>query len=158
MKVSTNRPFQIVYSVFEHEYLGYLFESFVVQLDDQGEFTFQFQNISSKNAAEFQNGLDEKDYKLIKWMDTIQQDAIVQKYATKKMKSDEFFSKTYDKEKGNKQLQEVISTHIEEVRRKIIPEIRWKLLFEMGNDGNPTWNPIEIMPQKATVMFHFFKV
>ena len=157
MKVSTNRPFQIVYSVFEHEYLGYLFESFVVQLDDNGGFTFQFQNISSKNASEFQNGLDEKDYQLIQWMDTIQQDAIVQKYATKKMKPDEFFSKIYDKEKGNKQIQELISIQIEGIRRKIIPELRWKLLFEMGNDGNPTWSPIEIMPQKATVMFHFFK-
>ena len=65
MKVSTSNPFQIVYSLFEHEYLGYLFESFVVQLDDNGRLTLQHQNISAQNASDFAKGLDDTDYKLI---------------------------------------------------------------------------------------------
>ena len=77
MNVSPERPFQIIYSLFEHEYLGYLFESFVVQLDEKGRLTFSHQNISSKNAKEFACGLDEQDYELIKLMDSMQQDAVV---------------------------------------------------------------------------------
>ncbi len=57
MKVSTSKPFQIIYSLFEHEYLGYLLESFVVQLDDKGKLTLQHQNISAQNAGEFAKGL-----------------------------------------------------------------------------------------------------
>ena len=72
MKVSASQPFQIIYSLYEHEYLGYLFESFVIHLDDKGKLTLQHQNISSKNAKEFANGLDETDYVLIDLMDSMQ--------------------------------------------------------------------------------------
>ena len=50
MKVSPDQPFQIVYSLFEHEYLGFLFESFVIQLNEKGNLTFSHQNISAQNA------------------------------------------------------------------------------------------------------------
>ena len=87
MKVSTAQPFQLIYSLYQHEYLGYLFESFVIQLDDKGRLTLQHQNISSKNAPEFASGLDENDYKLIKLMDEIQQEAVVLKFYKKKTKT-----------------------------------------------------------------------
>ena len=76
MRVSPSQPFQIIYSLFQHEDLGYLFESFVVQLDEKGRLTFQHQNISSLNAEEFEQGLDENDYELIRLMDNIHQDAV----------------------------------------------------------------------------------
>ena len=79
MKVSTSNPFQIIYSLFEHEYLGYLLESFVVQLADNGGLTLQHQNISTQNASEFASGLDETDYKLIELMDAMQQDVVIRK-------------------------------------------------------------------------------
>ena len=61
MKVSTLQPFQIVYSLFEHEYLGFLFEVFVVQLNSKGELTLQNQSVSSKNLAEFSERIDADD-------------------------------------------------------------------------------------------------
>ena len=93
MKVSTSNPFQIIYSLFEHEYLGYLFESFVVQLDDKGRLTLKHQNISSQNAAEFSEGLDETDYKLIEQMDSMQQDVVIRKFYKGKIKPRDFFAK-----------------------------------------------------------------
>ena len=76
MKVSPDQPFKLIYSLFQHEYLGYILESFVVKLDAKGNLTFSHQNISSKNAKEFASGLDEADYELIKYMDSMQQDQI----------------------------------------------------------------------------------
>ena len=61
MIVDPDQPFQLIYSIFSHEYLGLLFESYVVPLDDKGRLTYAYQNISSANAREFDSGLDEQD-------------------------------------------------------------------------------------------------
>lgn len=155
MKVSAEQPFQLVYSLFSHEFLGLLFESFVVQLDEKGRLSFAHQNISFINAPEFASGLDETDYKLIKWMDEMQQDAVVKKFNTKKLKPKEYLRKIYDPKTENKVIQELIELKLEGLRAKILENLYGKRLFEMGNDGNPIWKEIEIMPQKATVLFHF---
>jgi SNF2 family DNA or RNA helicase len=155
MKVSTSKPFQIIYSLYAHEYLGYLIESFVVQVDDMGRLSFLHQNISAKNAGEFASGLDERDYELIRLMDDMQQETVIKKFYAKKIKPNDFFLKIYDKEKGNKLLQEEIERYLEQKRAQILELIEGKKLFEMGNDGEPAWRAIEIMPQLATVLFHF---
>jgi len=155
MNISAQDKFQIIYSIFKHEYLGFLFESFVVKVDDKGQLTLQHQNISSLNANEFSSGLDEIDFELIKLMDGMQQEAIVKKYASVVTKPSEFFPKVFDEEKGNKALQQLIDIHLKNIRAKILPLLLGKFVFEMGNDGEPTWRKLEVMPEKASVLFHF---
>lgn len=155
MKVSSAQPFQIVYSLYQHEYMGFLFESFVIHVDKFGKLTFQHQNISSQNAEEFESGLDETDFELIKLMDSIQQEAIIRRFSKKYVKPADFFLKIYDKEKGNKEIREEIERFIERRRSKILSLIKGKELYEMGNDGEPAWRKIEIMPKNASVLFHF---
>ena len=155
MKVSPEQPFEIVYALFSHEFLGLLFESFAVQLDEKGRLSYAYQNISHVNAHEFASGLDMMDYKLIQWMDEMQQDSIVKKHNPKKLKPKEFLRKIYDPKTENKSVQELIEAKLEGLRAKILENLHGKRLFEMGNDGNPTWREISIMPEKATVLFHF---
>lgn len=155
MKVSTSNPFQIVYSLFEHEYLGYLFESFVVQLNDNGRLTLQHQNISAQNASDFAKGLDDMDYQLIELMDAIQQDAVVKKFYSGQIKPRDFFYKIYKSDKSDKPLQGEIQRYLEKRRAMILQQISGKQLFEMGNDGEPTWKQIEVLKPKSTVLFHF---
>ena len=157
MKVSPNSPFQLIYTLFEHPYLGYLFESFVIQLNDLGNLTFSHQNISAANAAEFASGLDEKDYELIKTMDSMQPDVVVKKFEKKKIKPDDYFLKTFDPNTGDERIQKQMLDYVERRRAIILPLLQGKRLFEMGNDGEPAWKEIEILPQKATVLFHFRK-
>lgn len=157
MKVSASHPFQIIYSVFLHEYLGFIFESYIVHLDEKGKLTFQHQNISSKNAREFSRGLDDRDFELIDIMDSMQQENIVRKFSAKYMKPEEFFAKTYDKNKGNALLQDQIEDYMEKRRAKILEKIKGKKLFEMGNDGEPAWKPIEVLEQRASIQFHFMR-
>ena len=71
MIVNSDQPFQIVYAIFSHEFLGLLLESYVVQVDEQGRLSYAYQNISSANAKEFDSGLDKNDYELIKLMDSM---------------------------------------------------------------------------------------
>jgi len=155
MKVSTTKSFKLVYSLFQHEYLGYLFESYVIQLDSKHRFTFLHQNISAKNAGEFGEGLDQKDYELIRLMDSMQQDRIVQKFYKRKIKTWDFFLKIYDPGKGNKVIQEEIAKYLESKRARILALLKGKNLFEMGNDGEPAWREIDIVKEKASVLFHF---
>ena len=155
MKVSAEKPFEIVYSLFSHEFLGLLFESFVVQLDEKGRLSFAHQNISSINAPEFTAGLDDMDYTLIKWMDDMQQESVVKKFNHKKLKPKEYLRKIYDPKTENKAIQELIELKLEGLRAKVLEHLKGKRLFEMGNDGNPIWREIEIMPEKASVLFHF---
>jgi SNF2 family DNA or RNA helicase len=157
MKVSASQPFQIIYSLYQHEYLGFVFESYIVHLDDKGKLTYQHQNISQKNAREFSKGLDDRDFELIEITDSMSQEAIVKKFSVKFMKPEEFFSKTYDKTKGNEMIQEQIEDYMEKKRAKILDKMKGKILFEMGNDGEPTWRKIEVLEKRASIQFHFMR-
>lgn len=155
MKVAPDQPFQLIYSLFEHEYLGYLFESFVVQLNEKGDLTFSHQNISAQNASEFDKGLDADDYQLIKLMDEMQQKAVYKHFHKKKLKQNEFFLKVFDLKNGDNLLKDEIDRYLERRRSKILALMKGKQLFEMGKDGEPTWKQITIADEKATVLFHF---
>jgi SNF2 family DNA or RNA helicase len=157
MKVSAKKPFQLIYSLFAHEYLGYLVESFVIQLDASNRLTYQHQNISSKNAKEFASGLDDDDYKIIGLMDSIQQDAVLKQFQTKKLKPADFFSKTFDKEKGDKNLQLLIADYIDGKKSEIFPLLQDKEIYVMGNDGEPAWKKVTTSTEPATVLFHFYR-
>ncbi|HEY8936156.1 MAG TPA: SNF2-related protein [Cyclobacteriaceae bacterium] len=157
MKVSSSQPFQIIYSLYLHEYLGFIFESYIVHLDDKGKLTYQHQNISTKNAREFSKGLDDRDFELIDLMDSMSQDNIVKKFSPKIMKPEEFFAKTFDKTKGNELIQEQIEDYMEKRRAKVLEKLKGKQLFEMGNDGEPTWKKIEVQEARASIQFHFMR-
>lgn len=157
MKVSPDQPFELIYSLYDHEYLGYLIESFVVQLNDKRELTYSHQNISAKNAKEFAAGLDENDFKIIKLMDQIQQDQVANHFQKKKQKPEEFFLKVYDNKAGDEVLQKEIAGYVERRISQILSLIEGKRLFEMGKDGEPAWKEIEVVDEKATILFHFRK-
>ncbi|MDR6564982.1 MULTISPECIES: DEAD/DEAH box helicase [unclassified Arcicella] len=158
MKVSTSQPFQIIYSILNHEYLGYLFEAFVVQLDDKQELTLLNQNVSIKNINEFAHGLDENDLQLVKLIDYLQSENIYKKFVgSKKRTVVDFFLKVYDQQKGEKALQEIIASYVEKIKAEMLPLLLGKQLFIMGGDGNPIWQKVEVLPEKATVFFHFMR-
>ncbi|NLR94512.1 DEAD/DEAH box helicase [Flammeovirga agarivorans] len=158
MKVSTSQPFQLVYSLFQHQFLGYLFESFVVQLNKENKLTLQHQNISSRNAHEFSSKLDQTDYELITLMDEIQPEAIVNRFGGKKrMKPNTFFLTIFDENKGDKVLQKKILDFVEKQRSNILGKLYGKMVFEMGKDGDPIFKTIRVQKQKAEIEFRFWR-
>jgi hypothetical protein len=116
MIVSTKQPFQLVYSIFQHQYLGLLFETFVIQLNDKGEFTYSYQNVSAKNIEEFAERLDPVDFELVEIIDDMTQDGILQQYNTKRLSSVDFFLKNYGPEKGDRNLVLSIEAQVEKLK------------------------------------------
>lgn len=158
MIVDAEKPFQIVYSIFSHEYLGLLIESFVVQIDDKGRLSYAYQNISSANAKEFDSGLDKRDYELIKLMDSMQPDLIIKPHIKRKnMRPKEYLQRIFDPKTEDLKLQELLEQGLEMRRSKILPKLIGKRLFEMGSDGNPTWREITVNPEPASIKFNFYR-
>ena len=90
MKVSAAQPFQVIYSLYQHEHLGFIFETYIVHVDDKGKLTYQHQNISSKNAREFSKGLDSRDFELIEAIDGMHADNLMKYLGKKSIKPEEF--------------------------------------------------------------------
>ncbi|GAB3588490.1 DEAD/DEAH box helicase [Hymenobacter daeguensis] len=155
MKVSTAEPFQIVYSLFEHEFLGHLFAAYVVQLGPRGQLTLQHQTVSGKNAHEFAAALDATDFELVELCDQIQQEAVVKEFWPRKIATAEFFLKTYHAEKGDKPMQEAIAKYVQARMAGLLARLAGKRVFIMGRDGEPTWREIGMAPAKASILFHF---
>ncbi|WP_289031503.1 SNF2-related protein [uncultured Algoriphagus sp.] len=159
MIVDSSQPFQIVYSIFNHEFLGLLFESFVVQIDDKGRLSLAYQNISSANASEFDSGLDTKDYELIKLMDAMQPEEVLKPLlpAERKVRPKDYVQQVFDPKTENKAVQELLQKRLERQRAEILPKLIGRRLFEMGSDGSPTWKEIEVLPEPTSIIFHFHK-
>ncbi|GAB4336015.1 MAG: hypothetical protein OHK0038_14080 [Flammeovirgaceae bacterium] len=155
MEVSTLKPFTIVYSLYSRQYLGYYIEPLAVQLDDHNKMMLCHQSISPTNAKEFEAKLDTNDYEAIELIDSMKPEVLTKKFCTskKKLTPDEFILSTFDKEKGDKNLQKYILDYLETKRAKLLPFLRKKKIFESAND-DPIHRTISYQEEKATVMFH----
>jgi SNF2 family DNA or RNA helicase len=109
------------------------------------------------NAEEFSSGLDDNDYELINIMDSMQQESVVKHFSKKKIKPDEFFLKTFGNPKSNEMLIKEIEQYMERRRSRILPLVIGKRVFEMANDGEPTWKELNVLDEPATVRFHFMR-
>src|SRR5690606_26288421 len=98
LRVDSNKPCQIVYSLCKHEYLSYLIEPHIVQLNPNGEFSFTYQRIFSNTAIEFNQYLDDTDRKLIKLLEDVEQGNVIRRYHKKAVRPLEFFTKTFNEE------------------------------------------------------------
>jgi len=151
LRVDSSKACKIVYSLCKHEYLGYLIEPHIVQLNPQGDFSFTYQRIFTHTAEEFHSFLTEIDYKLIRILDDIEQDSIIKKYYKKLIRPTEFFTKVFD------------SKFYENVRPKIEKKLAEALeilktkneLYVMDKDGWPVERKIELATEPASILFHF---
>ena len=159
MKIAPNKPFQVVYSLLSHECLGYLFDVFVVQLNDKGALTWEYQTLTSRNFHEFEHALDERDRTAVGLIESMKPVAVFEKFNTSKRKTmEEFYLKTWDAEKGEKEIQEAVMSVIEKKRGQIFGLIcPDKTLFIMGNDGNPMRQAVQIEAEAVDVLFHFMR-
>ncbi|TPG64377.1 DEAD/DEAH box helicase [Hymenobacter nivis] len=155
MKVSSTEPFQIVYSLFEHEFLGHLFAAYLVQRGPKGQLTLLHQTASARNAPEFACGLDAVDFELIELCDQLQQEAVIKEFWPRKIAAADFFLKTYNPDKGDKPLQDAVARYVQTRMAAVLARLHGKQVFIMGRDGEPTWREIALAPVPASVLFHF---
>ncbi len=151
LRVDSSKAYKIVYSLCKHEYLGYLIEPHIVQLNPNGDFSFTHQRIFSHTAEEFKACLTDIDYKLISILDHIEQDAIIKKHYKKQIRPSEFFLKIFDAKTYDS-----IRPKIEKKLAEALELLKDKNeLYVMDKDGWPVERKIELATSPASILFHF---
>ena len=150
LRVDSNKPCRLVYSICKHEYLGYLIEPHIVQLNPHGDFSLTHQRLFTTTAKEFSQHLDECDFKLIKLLEETEQGHIIKRFYKKPIRPIEFFTKIFDEK-----LNEVIRPKIEKKIAEALKLLKGKPLFVMGKEGWPVDKSVTIAEEEATVLFHF---
>ncbi|MCE2786484.1 MAG: DEAD/DEAH box helicase [Sphingobacteriales bacterium] len=156
MLVVNTQPFDLVYTLINHPYLGCIIEPHVVQKNSLGKFTLTHQRIFSKTSSYFSNNIDVQDEEIIKILDELDDDHVFRKFYTdgkKKIKTAEFF--TNEKYCSKELFNDRIRPYIEQRLNKALNLLRGKTIYRMGNDNNPTSQSITVADEKASVLFHF---
>lgn len=150
LRVDSSKPFKVVYSLCKHEYLGYLIEPHVVQLNPDGDFSLTHQRLFTNTAKEFASDFDEADHKLIKLLEETEQGHLIKRYYKKAIRPIEFFSKIYDEK-----LHATIRPKIEKRLVEALSLLANKPIYLMSKEGWPVERPLAVASEPATVLFHF---
>lgn len=150
LRVDSSKPCQIIYAVARHEYLSYVIEPHVVQLNPNGEFSLTYQRLFSNTAKEFAHCIDETDIKLIKILDELEQGNIIKRYYKKPVRPFEFFGKIF-----NEQLFDTIRPKMEKRMVEALNLLPGKQIYQMSKEGYPAGKKLQIATEAASVLFHF---
>ena len=149
-RVDSRKPCQIIYAIAKHEYLSYVIEPHIVQLNPNGEFSFTHQRLFSNTAKEFIHCIDETDIKLVKILEEIEQANLIKRFYKKPIRPREFFTKIF-----TAQLFETIRPKIEKRMADALSLLGNKQIFLMSKEGYPVGRKLQIATETATVLFHF---
>jgi superfamily II DNA or RNA helicase len=150
LRVDSSKPCQIIYAIARHEYLSYVIEPHIVQLNPNGEYSLTHQRLFSNTAHEFAHCIDETDIKLVKILEEIEQGNLIKKFYKKPIRPFEFFTKIF-----NEQLFDTIRPKIEKRMAEALNLIGDKPIYLMSKEGYPAERKLEIASEQATVLFHF---
>ncbi len=150
LRVDSTKPCQLIYAIARHEYLSYVIEPHIVQLNPNGEFSLTHQRLFSNTAKEFIHCLDEVDLKLIKILEEIEQGNVIKKFYKKPIRPFEFFTKVF-----TEQLFDTIRPKMEKRMAEALDMMGDKQIYLMSKEGYPAERKLKIAEEPATVLFHF---
>ena len=150
LRVDSSKPCQIIYAIARHEYLSYVIEPHIVQLNPNGEFSLTYQRLFSNTASEFAPYLDDTDFKLVKLLEEMEQGNVIKRFYKKPIRPTEFFNKIF-----TDQLFDVIRPKIEKRMAEALNLLTTKKIYLMSKEGYPAERKLQIAEESASVLFHF---
>jgi len=150
LRVDSEKPCKIVYSICKHEFLGFLIEPHVVQLNSDEGFSLTYQRLFSTTAQEFSSILEETDFKLIKLLEETEQGHIIKRYHKKAIRPVEYFRTIFD--------EKIYDTIRPKIEKKIVEALKLignRDLYLMSKEGWPVERKLSIATEPASVLFHF---
>jgi SNF2 family DNA or RNA helicase len=150
LRVDSTKPCKLIYSIARHEYLSFVIEPHVVQLNPNGEFSLTHQRLFSNTAKEFGSCIDETDLKLVKILEEIEQGNLIKKFYKKPIRPFEFFTKIF-----NEHLFETIRPKMEKRMAEALTMLGDKPIYLMSKEGYPAERKLQIADEPASVLFHF---
>ena len=150
LRVDSSKPCQIIYAIAKHDYLSYVIEPHIVQLNPNGEFSLTHQRLFSNTAKEFCEFLDETDIRLIKLLEEMEQGNVIKRYYKKPIRPFEFFSKIF-----NEQMFDMIRPKLEKRIAEALSLLCGKQVYQMSKEGYPGERKLQLATEAASVLFHF---
>jgi superfamily II DNA or RNA helicase len=150
LRVDSTKPCQLIYAIARHEYLSFVIEPHVVQLNPNGEFSLTHQRLFSNTAKEFGSCIDDTDLKLIKILEEIEQGNLIKKFYKKPIRPFEFFTKIF-----NEQLFDTIRPKMEKRMAEALNMLGDKPIYLTSKEGYPAERKLQIATEPASVLFHF---
>jgi superfamily II DNA or RNA helicase len=150
LRVDSSKPCQIIYAIAKHDYLSYVIEPHIVQLNPNGEFSLTHQRLFSNTAKEFCEFLDDTDIKLVKLLEEMEQGNVIKRYYKKPIRPFEFFSKVF-----NEQMFDMIRPKIEKRIAEALSLLCNKQVYQMSKEGYPGERKLQLATEAASVLFHF---
>lgn len=150
MRVDARKPYALVYSFCKHEFLGFLIEPHVVQLNQDGSLSLTHQRIFTATASEYNSVLSDQDWKLIGLFDKIEQAQVIKRFHKKNVRPSVYFSEVFNEEKAQK-----IRPWIENVLTKALSLLKEKPLYLMSKEGYPASEKLTLAEEPCSVLFHF---
>ncbi len=148
--VDSSKKFKVVYSIYNHEYLGCLFSSHVVQLLDNGSLSLSHQALMPENMSQFDHMLDDDDRKIVRHLDKLTNDEVVKKFGGTVRNIKEFFSKRFHEE-----VKATVLRYVDRLMLEAIPLLKDKDLYTSSKDGYPARSSVKIVDDLAAVRFCF---
>ncbi|MBC7744296.1 MAG: DEAD/DEAH box helicase [Flavobacterium sp.] len=150
LRIDSSKPCKVVYAICKHEYLGYLIEPHVVQLNANGDFSLTYQRLFSNTAEEFSSILNDLDFKLIKLLEETEQSHLIKRFHKKPIRPLEYFSTIF-----NETLYDIFRVKIDKRIVEALSLLQNKEIFLMGKEGWPAEKRLNIANEPASVLFHF---
>lgn len=147
------QPFQLIYSLGEHPYLGFIIEPHIVQLNQNGSLSLTFKRVFSTTVKDFYPNIEASDLELIKLLDEIEQTNLIKKYHKAAIRPIDFFAKFY-----TPQVADYFRQKVEKRMLKILDALAKdnKPLYLMSEkDGYPAQSRLHIADESTSVLFHF---
>ncbi|RMG72820.1 MAG: DEAD/DEAH box helicase [Bacteroidetes bacterium] len=148
--VDPNIPFQVVYAVYHHQFLGYLISAHYVQLLPNGSLSLVHQGAYPEVMDQFDSGLDARDRELLQLTGEILPREIIKKYGGNPRAEADFFLSRFTEE-----ISKLAQSYIQRRMARILPLLADRQVFEMGNDSYPAQRRLQVLEEKGTVLFHF---
>ena len=150
LRVDSTKPCRIIYAIARHEYLSYVIEPHIVQLNPNGEFSLTHQRLFSNTVKEFSQWIEDADFKLVKILEEIEQGNLIKRYYKKQIRPFEFFTKVF-----NEQFFDTLRPKIEKRMAEALSLLGTKQIYLMSKEGYPAERKLQLATEPATVLFHF---
>lgn len=150
LRIDTSKPYSLVYSLCKHQFLGYLIEPHIVQLNQDGDFSLTYQRIFSNTATDFVSVIQDDDKQLIHLCEEIEQATLIKKMHKKPVRPQEFFTKIFDQK-----LFDYIRPKIDKKIAAILALLTNKNFYLMSKEGWPVEKKLSMATEATSVLFHF---
>ena len=149
-QIDASQPFEIIYSFYNHQCLGYLLAATVVPVMKNGMLSLAFKNLRPGNLKPFLSKLDETDQELIRLCHEMSPRNMAKQFGKETRDVDGFFLKKFK--------DELASLMLEFVQRrmaKALPLLQGRKVYLSAKDGYPAGDELKVIEGQASVLFHF---